>query len=99
MQNCHSEPSSYRKREARPRSLRERVKQALRGVLFADLFKLLVPGGPAVVRLLPEPGDHIRGLIRVDHDVVGLRGTDKSARVSAEQLALLGWTLAAGAHT
>lgn len=55
-------------------SIWKREKSILRGVLFADLFKLLIPGGPAVVRLLPEPSDHVYVLIRVDHDVVGLWG-------------------------
>lgn len=59
-------------------SVGKRGKLSLRGVLFADLFELLVPGGPAVVRLLPEPGDHVDVLIRVDHDVVGLQGTKKA---------------------
>lgn len=44
----------------------------LRGVLFADLFKLLVPGGSAVVGFLSEPGDHVFVLVRVDLRVIGL---------------------------
>lgn len=44
----------------------------LRGVLFADLFKLLVPGGSAIVGFLSEPSDHVFVLIRVNHHMVSL---------------------------
>lgn len=44
----------------------------LRGVLFANLLKLLVPGGSTIVGFLPEPSDHILVLIRVNHHVVSL---------------------------
>lgn len=50
----------------------------LRGVLLADLFELLVPGRSAVVGFLPEPGDHVYVLVRVDHDVVGLQRIHKA---------------------
>lgn len=59
-------------------SERKRGKLILRGVLFADLLELLVPGGPAVVRLLPEPGDHVCVPIRCDRYVFGLRGKHKA---------------------
>lgn len=45
---------------------------SLRGVLFADLFKLLVPDGPAIVSLLFEPSDYISVLIKVNHNVSSL---------------------------
>lgn len=60
------------------KSVGKRWKLSLRGVLFADLFELLVPVGPAVVHLLPEPGDHIGVLIRVDRYVGDLRGTKEA---------------------
>lgn len=50
----------------------------LRGVLLADLFELLVPGRSAVVGFLPEPGDHVCVLVRVDHDVVDLQRIHKA---------------------
>lgn len=43
-----------------------RVDFLLRGVLFADLFELFVPGGSAIVGLLFEPGDHVRVLVKVN---------------------------------
>lgn len=75
---CWCKTINLNDRLTKKRGEEGRGKLILRGVLFADLFKLLIPGGPAVVGLLPEPGDHVYVLIRVDHDVVGLRGTNKA---------------------
>lgn len=44
----------------------------LRGVLFADFFKLLIPVGSAIVGFLFEPSDHVFVLIRVNHHVISL---------------------------
>lgn len=49
-----------------------REKFILRRVLFANLLKLLVPGGSTIVGFLPEPSDHVLVLIRVNHHVVSL---------------------------
>lgn len=64
----------------------------LRGVLLADLFELLVPGGSAIVRFLLEPGDQVYVCLRADVDVAGLQGT-QSRRVNRAKLALFTWTL------
>lgn len=50
----------------------------LRGVLLADLFELLVPGGSAIVRFLPEPGDDVYVHVRVDPNAPELQGTHKA---------------------
>lgn len=49
-----------------------KLSHSLRGVLFANLLELLVPGGSTVVGFLPEPSDHVLVLIRVNHHVVSL---------------------------
>lgn len=60
---------------------RVRTQNILRGVLFADLFKLLVPSRSAVVGFLFEPSDHIFVLIRVNHHVISLLQNEEGERV------------------
>lgn len=45
----------------------------LRWVFFANYFKLLVPGGSAVVGFLLEPGDHIFLMIHINRHMVSLQ--------------------------
>lgn len=69
----------------------------LRGVLFANLLELLVPGGSTIVGFLPEPSDHVLVLIRVNHHMVSLsqsvrneEETKKWGRVFVDEFI---WTL------
>lgn len=50
----------------------------LRGVLLADLFELLVPGGSAIARFLLEPGDHVYVHVRADPYIFDLQRTHKA---------------------
>lgn len=50
----------------------------LRGVLLADLFELLVPGGSAKAQFLPEPGDHVHVHVQADFQVVHLQRAHKA---------------------